>query len=425
MHSLLGSVLLAVCATSALAADLINGSVRNQTKNQPASGDDVVLLRLDQGMQEEARAKTDDSGAFVIKVQFADKPHLVRVIHQGVNYDVRASAGASLTVDVYDTAPKVTGVTGNIEIIRTGTNGNQLHVSDMIEIKNQSSPPMTQAGERTFEVFLPAPAKIDSVMAAGEGRIATLISASPVPGEPGHYSVNFPLRPGSTKFAFNYDIPYGGRAAFRPRLAYPMQQLAVMIPVTMKFSARSQAFQLLAIGNNNNYQVMAATGVRAGSGLEFEISGNGAIPPLQSPGPSQKKAPASAPAPAAAPAIVVGNQAPTANNPPPAPAVVVSPPGSVSSWWILGAISVMVLGVCAFLIWRMRRGSSARTASTTKPAVVQTPPTTPLLEALKEQLLELETGRLEGSISREEYEAAKKALEGTVKRAAAQAGAQS
>jgi hypothetical protein len=36
-------------------------------------------------------------------------------------------------------------------------------------------------------------------------------------------------------------------------------------------------------------------------------------------------------------------------------------------------------------------------------------------------MLELETGRIEGSISRQEYDAAKRALEGTVKRALAQA----
>jgi len=69
-----------------------------------------------------------------------------------------------------------------------------LHVSDMVEIKNESSPPLTEAGERTFEVYLPANAKIDSVLAAGPGEMGVMISAVPVPDEPGHYAVNFPLR---------------------------------------------------------------------------------------------------------------------------------------------------------------------------------------------------------------------------------------
>lgn len=91
-------------------------------------------------------------------------------------------------------------------------------------------------------------------MAAGSGKIGVLIAASAVAGEPGHDTVSFPLRPGSTKFAFSYDVPYDGHAAFRPRLAYPLRQLAVMIPPTMKFTSRSTAFQLLPTGNND-YQV--------------------------------------------------------------------------------------------------------------------------------------------------------------------------
>jgi len=46
-----------------------------------------------------------------------------------------------------------------------------------------------------------------------------------------------------------------------------------------------------------------------------------------------------------------------------------------------------------------------------------------LAEALKEELFELETERLRGTISGEEYDSAKRALEGTVKRALARVGA--
>lgn len=184
----------------------------------------------------------------------------------------------------------VRGITGTIEILRVGTNGNMLHVSDMYEIKNESRPPRTVAGQRTFEVYLPVNARIDSVLAAGPGDVPLMISAEPVPGEPGHYTVNFPLRPGATKFAFNYDLPYSGRAAFQTRRAYPMQLLAVMIPSAMKFSSRSsvskirvfetRAFETLAAGSKD-FQVHAVNRLNAGEGPEFEISGTGALPALE------------------------------------------------------------------------------------------------------------------------------------------------
>src|SRR6266403_1742026 len=270
---------LACSSAAALGANNITGLVRNQSRGEPAIGDEVILIRLDKGMQEEARAKTDATGAFTLNLQYPDKPYLVRVVHQGVSYEQRAFNGDPLSLQVFDAEPQVPGVTGTIEIIRAGTKGNLLHVSDMVEIKNESSPPLTQAGQRTFEMYLPASAKIDSVLAAGPEKMSIMISAALVPGQPGHYTVNFPLRPGATKFAFNYDLPYDGHVAFHPKFAFPVQQLAVMISPTMKFSSSSPAFKILATGNSR-YQVHTASRVKAGAGPEFEVSGTGALPPL-------------------------------------------------------------------------------------------------------------------------------------------------
>jgi hypothetical protein len=407
--------LIAGCSVATLAADTVTGVARNRTLGQFAIGDEVILLRLDQGMQEEARTKTDSQGSFTLKVQLTDKPHLLRVLHQGVNYDQQVSAGDAVSVDVFEAAARVQGLAGSIEIIRTGTKGDLLHVSDMIEIRNDSSPPLTQAGERTFEVYLPTHAKIDSVLAASSGKMGVMISATAVSGEPGHFTVNFPLRPGATKFAFNYDLPYDGRATFRTRRLYPLQQLAVMIPPTMKFSSRSSAFQILPTGNSN-YQVQAANRVDAGEGPEFEISGAGALPALQ----AQAQPPHQAPTTVATPAA----SAPS-NSPAPTERANVSggsglsAPVSRRTWWVLGVGGFLVLGAGGFLLWRGERLSAnarlvmARTGQGLASSS----------EVLKEELFRLEIDRLHGTISGEEYDSARQALEGTIKRALVRAGA--
>jgi hypothetical protein len=417
--------LIAGCSVGTLAADTVTGVARNRTLGQFAIGDEVILLRLDQGMQEEARTKTDSQGSFTLKVQLTDKPHLLRVLHQGVNYDQQVSAGDVVSVDVFDSAAKVQGLAGSIEIIRTGTKGDLLHVSDMIEIRNDSSPPLTQAGERTFEVYLPTHAKIDSVLAASSGKMGVMISATPVPGEPGRFTVNFPLRPGATKFAFNYDLPYDGRATFRTRRLYPLQQLAVMIPPTMKFSSRAPAFQVLPTGNSN-YQVQAANRVNAGEGPEFEISGAGALPALQ----AQAQPPPKAAATGATPA-------PSAPSSSPAPTRRVdnsrgsglSAPASRRKWWVLGVGGFLVLGAGGFWLWRGKRlfvhrqfanrlfANPGTVAERTELGSASSS------EVLKEELFRLEIDRLHGTISGEEYDSARQALEGTIKRALARAGA--
>ncbi len=181
MKMLFFAVPLAFIAVGAVGANTITGTVRNQSRGEPAAGDEVILVGLDRGMQEEARAKTGAQGSFALSVQYPDKPYLVRVVHQGVSYDQQASAGNALSIQVFDAARRVRGLTGSIEILRAATNGNSLHVSDLVELKNESRPPLTQASQRTFEVYLPANAKIDSVLAAGLGETGVVISAAAVP----------------------------------------------------------------------------------------------------------------------------------------------------------------------------------------------------------------------------------------------------
>jgi hypothetical protein len=244
-----------------------------------------------------------------------------------------------------------------------------------------------------------------------------MISATAVPAEPGHFTVNFPLRPGATKFAFNYDLPYDGRATFRTRRLYPLQQLAVMIPPTMKFSSRSAAFQILPAGNSN-YQVQAANRVNAGEGPEFEISGV-AFPALQAQAQPPPKAPATVATPA--PSSPSSSQAPTqrANALGTVAGSGLSEPVSRRRWWVVGIAGFLVLGAGGFLLWRGERLSA--NAGT---AIEQTGQgSASSSEVLKEELFRLEIDRLHGTISGEEYDSAKQALEGTIKRAVTRAGA--
>lgn len=355
---LLPTLALILCfSTAALGANNITGSVRNRSRGEPAADDDVILVRLGWGNgQEEARAKTDAQGAFMLTVQSSDKPYLVRVIHQGVAYDRQITSAHPLSIEVFDTAPQVPGIGGTIEILRTGTNGKLLHVSDMVEIVNSSSPPLTQTGERTFEVYLPAAAKIDSVLAAAPGNLAEVISAVAVPGEPGHFTVNFPLRPGATKFAFNYDLPYHGRVSFHTKHAYPLQQLAIMTPAAMKFSSRSPAFEILKTGNRR-YQVHAANQLKAGEGPEFEVSGSGDLPPLGEQASSRQNflSPASSnPTPSPPARAILPSLASTNSS-----LKLQTQPASQSL--VLAGITTVLVAVIVVLVWRE---SKARTLST-------------------------------------------------------------
>jgi hypothetical protein len=329
---------LALSSVAAQGATAITGTVVNQSREKPAFGEEVILVRLVQWPREEARAKTDAKGAFTLPVQHADEPYVVRVFHQGVSYDQRASVGDVLTIQVFDAALRVRNVTGSIEILRAEANGHLLHVSDMYEVRNESNPPLTQIGKRTFEIYLPANAKMDSVLAAGPGKMGLMISASPVSDEPGHWSVNFPLRPGATKFAFNYELPYDGHATFRTKHVYPLEQLAIMIPPTMRFLSRSPAFETLR-ADSSHYQVRAANHLEAGEGPEFEVSGSGDLPPLGRQAEDQARSPAALRRTAKPSSVRIDRGA--------------KPPSQSPA---LGVVIGVLLAVCVGLVWRVRKG---------------------------------------------------------------------
>jgi hypothetical protein len=404
---------------------IIRGSVQNLTRGQPAAGDEVILVALDQGfdhgtgLRAQAPTQTDAQGVFVFQLRPPYKPYLVRVVHQGVTYDQKASAGDNLSISVYDAASKVSAITGSVEILRFGTriaaNQKFLHVSDMYEIRNESNPPMTQAGPSTFDVYLATNAKLDSVMAAGpspsrdaaQEKIGLMISSFPVAGEPGHYSVNFPLRPGATRFAFNYDVPYQGRARFQTRREYGFQQFAVMIPSGMRFSSPSSAFQKLPTGDNE-YQVQAVMRLKAGDGPAFELSENGFLPSVQ----AKNQAPVPVLPSSTTPTPTRG--LPTSSLRPQSTSEETQP---LWPWQVLtGGLTLACIFLVVLLLSQARnqplalwRGKSAGLRDPARPQV-------PVLERLKEKLFQLETDRARGAISAEEYSSARLALEETVER---------
>src|SRR5690348_15685407 len=105
-------------ATAALATT-ITGKVTNGTTNKPAAGDDVILIKLAQGMEQEATTKVGADGRYSLQVADDSVPHLVRVIHDKVLYHQPAPPGTTTAdVTVYDAAARLPGVSGNVNILR-------------------------------------------------------------------------------------------------------------------------------------------------------------------------------------------------------------------------------------------------------------------------------------------------------------------
>src|SRR6476646_7245275 len=223
------------CALSAYSADAIQGSVRNQTSGKAAAGDEVILLRLQNGMEEEARARTDAEGAFSLPLLAAEAPRILRVLHQGVNYDQSLSGKGSLEIAVFDAVPRIRDLQGTIGIAQVESDGEMLKVTEMYSIANNSAPPVTQSGPRNFEISIAPKATLDALVAKKGGGVWVNAVAVSIKGQQERYAVDFPIRPGDTLFKYVYHLPYSGPSTVQLELPYPIRNFAVMHPPSMLF----------------------------------------------------------------------------------------------------------------------------------------------------------------------------------------------
>jgi hypothetical protein len=390
-------------ALSAYAADTIHGTVRNQTTGQAAADDEVILLRLQNGMEEESRARTDAEGAFTLRI-VSDAQHVVRVIHQSVNYD-QIVTSSSLQIGVFDTVHAIPGLSGKLGIVKVESDGEMLKTTEMYSIDNDSTPPVTQVSPRNFEFFLPSGAKLDSFQARKSGANWVNLAPVSVPGQRGALAVDFPMRPGETLFKFTYRLPYSGRTSLHVKLLYPIQRLAVVHPTSISFKAlRPRSFTSPGEVQGMRLELAASQPVK-GEVPAFEISGVGTAP---EPALLAQASPQAAPTFSAL-AGNSGTQPAATGNAAAPPADAAHLQSKAQVWLVLAGIAA-ILGAAVIAGWRTKKIRLAGAASSGKQSLIAT---------LKEELNQLELEKLQGLISPEQYDATRQALSLSLKRASA------
>jgi hypothetical protein len=416
------------------AAQTLTGTVKNSTTGSPSAGDEIVLFKLGQGMEEAARTKTDAEGRFTFKLDEAQTAHLIRAIHQGVTYHEMAPPGkTSVAIAVYDAAEKVNGVGVIADIMRIQTSHGQIVVTRDFGVRNTSKPPRTQLDDRNLEFYIPDGAKIIDNSGAAITDNGYPVKSPPVPeGEKNRYSFNFPLRPGLTRFEVSYQIPYGGSAKLDPRSIYPLENFMVMVPKQMKFKAAPGAasFKTVHLPNAPDTTVQVASNTTAGQKLAFSLSGEGTIETARQSGPQgagqgEKASTAAAPS--------------TTPNPRPGgglgPPIDAPDPLQKYRWWVLAGCAGALIIAAIWIAWRQQSGRRASARSTSGPSLVssmQDPydyqpaeadvlkagrdydaarPAFTLMDGIKEELFQIEVERKQGQISQAEYLEAKAGLD--------------
>ena len=397
----------------------LSGTVTNKTTGKPASGDVVVLVEPMTGMTEVARATVDASGHYSIN-RPSNAPALIKVLHQGAEYFADApQTGTVPEVSVYDVAAKVDGVFIEADVMELEAANGQLHVLERYFVHNTSNPPRTQWSAKSFEVILPEEAVIE--LAQGQrpktGALPTTLKLQPN-GPKGHYSFNFPIQPDEgekdTQFNISYALPYSGSFTFHPQEPLSAQNVGVLLPKSMTFTAGSGS-PFAAINQDPNIQTYVARNTQPGKALEFTVSGSGSMPRED----QGAGGPTAGAQPGGQPGGGIGEPINTPD------------PLSKYKFWILGGLALVFVAAAAFLLRKpagvtgvpvaaapgANSTASASSSSAASHHASVAGKNGSLLAVLKEELFALESDKLTGAVTQAEYAETKAALEVVLRRA--------
>lgn len=398
MKPLAITFLLFVCSIAA-AADTLKGVVQNSTTNKPSAGDEVTLKKIGNGMEDVAKTKTNAKGEFTFNVPPAQQPYLVWVQHQGVTYtQAGLPGGVPVAVRVFDSSPSVKelSIPEHAMALQTSPDGTTLSGEEFYTVSNQSAPPRTLAAQHTLEFYLPEGAKInESSVQSGK----TQLKATVVPtGEKNKFAFVFPIRPGQTQFHIIYTVPYSGKLEINPRSDLKTDALMVVAPDSIKFAAGdSSIYQNTPNPQYKTVNFYVAKNVTTQQKVAFEISGTGAMPrePEQtaSNGGGGRGEPAGPGG-----GLGVPNERPD--------------PLHSGQWLFLGVLSLF-LAAGAVFVYTANQNAPVTAGG---PAVPQDR-SAMLMEAMKEEVFQLESDRLQGKINPQDYQTAKAALDKTLQRA--------
>ncbi len=234
-HSLLlYSLLLTPVFFLASAHAAVTGTVINRTTGQPQPGATVGLNRLGQnGIELIDQAKSDAQGRFTIN-QDIQGPHLIRTAYDGVSYNHMLPPGSptsDIIIDVYSAskAPGEAKVAKHMVIFSPTADG-QLTVQEMVQYINSGKTAWANPDTGELKFFLPA-------AAGGKAQItATAPGGMPipvalVPNQTGEIrGVDFPIKPGETRFDIQYVMPYTPGAPLAGKIATTDENTYLIVP---------------------------------------------------------------------------------------------------------------------------------------------------------------------------------------------------
>jgi len=224
--------LLVLAITPAFAA--VDGVIVNGTTGQPQPNTVVMLIQPTQaGMQTLGTTKTDAQGKFSFDNNDDQGPRLIQAVFQGVQYNKMVPPGmpsTGLQIPVFASTNKAgtAKVTQHFIVLQPGEK--EMTVSEGLLYVGDPNVTYYDPVNGSVRFYIPAEAKgLASVTVNPAGGMPIQRPALKTK-EPNVYKVDYPVRPGETRFDINYTVPTTSPMMFNDKEIHPEAASNLVVP---------------------------------------------------------------------------------------------------------------------------------------------------------------------------------------------------
>lgn len=287
--ALLLCISLSLAASSVVHASLpgtgrIQGHLLNGTQGKAPVAQQAVTLQMAQGpnSRDLATSTTDASGAFSFANLATDKTisYAIYVRYQGAQYvsDLISLADQSaqqVDLTVYDattSAAKLAVVQATILVHEVDQQKSSMTISEVVDFKNLDTHSFVGSldgskGKPQALLFsLPQGARNITLSKGFDGYQVIRVDRG--------FATNAALVPGSSEFAFAFDVPYSTSTSdLSYRAIYPTVQLSLLVPLNIQASAAALAPQGETSVGQHQYRLFVGSGLVANQEILVHLEG--------------------------------------------------------------------------------------------------------------------------------------------------------
>lgn len=225
----------------------IDGTVTNKTTAKPQAGATVTIYKLgESGMESMETVKSDAQGKFSLEYKIPPGPHLIQTAFDGVTYNKMLPPGSPTTgiqLDVFNSQAKQGDAKVTQHMLLLEPNDGKLTINENIIYQNAGTHTYNDPAAGTLRFFLPTEAqgKVKVMAAAPNGM--PIERAAKATQTPNIFAIDFPIKPGETRFQLTYELPIPDPAVYSAKILHKEGTTRLVTPKGV--SLKGEAIQEL------------------------------------------------------------------------------------------------------------------------------------------------------------------------------------